>query len=173
MHVETWRDSYRGIFPDRTLEELSDIRLAAEWAATVTAKEAWPAVLVAVEPLPRPKGRKRHPSEPNERVLGFTCIGPVRDGEPDQGEIYTLYVEPAAQGRGIGRALAAAGLLALHARGHRKARVWVLTENPRAIAFYRRLGASPAAQQTFHVDGRRVSETALDWADVTTSPGAP
>ncbi len=66
-------------------------------------------------------------------------------GQPDHphdplGEVYVLGVDPPAQGRGLGRALALAGVHHLRARGLTTALLYVDSDNARAIALYTSLG---------------------------------
>ena len=56
------------------------------------------------------------------------------------GEVYVVAVDPAAQGRGLGRALTAAGLAHLAALGVREIVLYVESDNAAAIATYSRLG---------------------------------
>ena len=68
------------------------------------------------------------------------------------GEVYVLGVDPAAQGRGLGRALTLAGLRHLAGRldGRRGAEVmlYVESDNAAALNTYRKLGFTPAAVDT-------------------------
>lgn len=56
------------------------------------------------------------------------------------GEFYAVGVFPAAQGRGLGRGLVAAGLERLAARGIRESDLYVEAENTAAVALYRSVG---------------------------------
>jgi mycothiol synthase len=56
------------------------------------------------------------------------------------GEVYVVAVDPAAQGRGLGRALTAAGLAHLAELGVREIILYVESDNAPAIATYSRLG---------------------------------
>lgn len=66
-------------------------------------------------------------------VRGFSA------GDPRDGSIWALFIDPAWEGRGIGRALIARACASLAAAGHRTA---TLDTEPgtRAEAFYRRQG---------------------------------
>jgi mycothiol synthase len=59
---------------------------------------------------------------------------------PELGEVYVVGVDPEAQGRGLGRAVTAAGLAHLQARGVRRVILYVESDNAAAIATYSRLG---------------------------------
>jgi mycothiol synthase len=56
------------------------------------------------------------------------------------GEIYVLGVDPEAQGGGLGRGLALAGLRHMRDRGVDEAILYVDGNNPAAIRLYHRLG---------------------------------
>ena len=76
--------------------------------------------------------------------------GPVDDGPVDDGatghghdpigEVYVLGVDPAAQGRGLGRLLTLAGLERLRSLGLPQAMLYVESDNHAARATYRTLG---------------------------------
>jgi mycothiol synthase len=70
-------------------------------------------------------------------VVGY-CLAKLH--ENGDGEIYFLAVDPAVQGHGVGRALAAAACHHLRDRGARRAMLWVDGDNEAAIALYRNLG---------------------------------
>jgi mycothiol synthase len=59
---------------------------------------------------------------------------------PEHGEVYVVAVDPAAQGRGLGTAITAAGLTHLAALGVRRIILYVESDNEPAIATYSRLG---------------------------------
>lgn len=72
---------------------------------------------------------------------GFIVFGPSRDEDrPQDGELSTLYVDPPAQGAGLGGQLHAAAVDALRDAGCTDAVVWVYEENGHARGFYERLG---------------------------------
>jgi ribosomal protein S18 acetylase RimI-like enzyme len=86
-------------------------------------------------------------------VVGFASLGRSRDDEA-LGELYAIYVLPAAWGGGAGPALMAEGLERLRGSGFQEAVLWVLEDNPRARAFYQRSG--------WALDGQARAETFLD-----------
>lgn len=82
----------------------------------------------------------------DEDVTGFAFIGPERVGNRDAekvGELYSIYVLPAAWGRGVGQALMAEVLSLLRAEGFEEAILWVLEDNPRTRRFYELTGWQP------------------------------
>jgi GNAT superfamily N-acetyltransferase len=75
-------------------------------------------------------------------LAGFASVGASRDedAEPSTGEVYALYVDPPAQGAGVGAALLDDAVARLHDRGHRDATLWVFTANGHARGFYEARG---------------------------------
>jgi ribosomal protein S18 acetylase RimI-like enzyme len=85
--------------------------------------------------------------DPDAGAAGFATYGPYRvnghnDSEldPSIGEVLAIYVDPDRQGRGAGRALMDAAVAELRRDGVTEVRLWVLTENAAARAFYERYG---------------------------------
>ena len=79
----------------------------------------------------------------SDDLLGFhfTKVHAVSETVPEPlGEVYVVGVDPAAQGRGLGRAMTLAGLHHLADRGLRTTILYVEGDNAAAIATYRRLG---------------------------------
>lgn len=74
------------------------------------------------------------------RLVGY-CWTKLHDN--GDGEIYFLAVDPAAQGHGVGEALAAAAYAHLRHRGAVRAMLWVDGDNDAAVALYRRIGLGP------------------------------
>jgi mycothiol synthase len=78
-----------------------------------------------------------------EGLAGFdwTKVHPESATTPRLGEIYVIGVDPARQGRGLGRALVVAGLDHLaRARGCPRGLLYVAADNTAGIALYRALG---------------------------------
>jgi GNAT superfamily N-acetyltransferase len=68
----------------------------------------------------------------NGRVAGFAALS--------GGELQAIYVDPPAQGAGVGSALLRAAEDALRAAGHEEAFLWTFEANGLARAFYERHG---------------------------------
>jgi ribosomal protein S18 acetylase RimI-like enzyme len=80
-------------------------------------------------------------------VVGYTCVGPTPMTESTW-DLYWIAVDPAQQGRGIGRALYAAFVARMRTRGGRNIRIETSSKEDYAATggFYERLG--------FRIDGR-------------------
>lgn len=91
--------------------------------------------------------------EENGVVRGFVAYGPSRD-EDGHGmrEVYTLYVDPASWGKGIGSALMA------QVPPDQPVSLWVAERNARAREFYAQHGFAPdgARESGHHVPVMRL-----------------
>ncbi len=125
LQVRTWRRNYADIVDAQILEAIEPESRAARWATTLSAQDS--TTLVA---------------EVAGAVCGFASVGTSREEQApaDEGEILALYVDPPAQGAGVGTALLAAAEQALRERGHTSAVLRVMTENGLAQRFYARRG---------------------------------
>ncbi|MBF6179369.1 mycothiol synthase [Nocardia otitidiscaviarum] len=100
------------------------------------------------EPWFDPKGLfiAADPADP-DRILGFHWTKVHLDEDPRIGEVYVVAIDPAAQGRGLGRLLTLAGLRHLRERALPEVLLYTEADNTAAVHTYTRLGFTPA-----HVD---------------------
>src|SRR5437773_3737253 len=119
--VESWQTAYAHVFPAEFLAGLSVDERAA-----------------LAERLLAERSETLFVAEVEGRVVGFASGGPSRDDDPEAapGEVYAVYVEPGAWGRGAGRVLLERLEEALRGSGFDEATLWVLEANPRARRFY-------------------------------------
>lgn len=134
LYVDAWRTAYPGMVPDKVLIRMSKRDQAMQWAHAIAARPSTDAILIAE------LGRAG--------VIAFGSCGPARRTILEHaGEIYTLYVLPGFQDRGLGREL----LFRLFDRsidnGLTSALVWVLSANPSRY-FYEAMGARRVAERT-------------------------
>jgi GNAT superfamily N-acetyltransferase len=140
VHVDSWRAAYLGLVPSAVLDALSVERRRASWAnilgggGAIDGSRAWVATVGA-------------------RTVGFVSAGPSRDQDDagkNVGEVYAIYLEPAAWGHGLGSDLLEAAEDDLSLRGMKTVTLWVLEGNPRARRFYEIAG--------YTLDGKRAEE---------------
>jgi len=158
VHVETWQAAYAGLLPDSMLAGMSDVRQSAYWSRLLADPREARGVFVA--------------DDQEMGVVGFGSCGPVRDTpegldglETRVGEVYTLYVEPDFQNRGIGRRLLDALFRQLRADGCDAAILWMLADNPTRF-FYEGLGGERVGHRVDTMAGVDVEEQAYAWRDL-------
>jgi GNAT superfamily N-acetyltransferase len=147
IHATSWQSAYRGLLSDHFLDHLGPSCRLDFWESRLARVPPRWAVLV---------------SESRDHIVtGFVTIGPCRDDdrtEPENGELYAMYLMPECWGLGHGRLL----LLAAESRfleyQYRDAGLWVLRDNERARRFYERGGwAFDGARQRMVIGGDAVA----------------
>lgn len=126
VHVASWQSAYRGLLPDRLLNNLSVERSERRWIARLA--QAGNRILVL---------------ERDDQIKGFVIFGAGGGNGTDQdkvGEIYAIYLDPKVWGHGYGVTLCREALKVLSEQGFTSVTVWVLRGNSRAIKFYRKVG---------------------------------
>ncbi|MFD4644309.1 GNAT family N-acetyltransferase [Lentzea sp. NPDC058436] len=115
VHVQAWKDAYRGLVPDSVLDGRSVEDCTAMWERGISRGGVWVGLV-------------------DDQVAGFVAVGPSR--EPDaEFELYAIYVLASSYSTGLGYEMAKAALA-----GQKDVVLWVFEENPRARRFYERLG---------------------------------
>ena len=153
VHVETWRSCYVGLVPDSYLIGMSEEREAVIWRENIGRGRAGSVLVVEHE---------------GSGVVGFGSCGASRyRGMAYAGEIYTLYVLPDWQNRGLGRALVGGLFEELAADGLTSAFLWMLTGNPTRF-FYEALGGQVVAERQERFAGTSLDQTAYAWPDLVT-----
>ena len=84
-------------------------------------------------------------AEAEDGLLGFHW---TKQHDARHGEVYVVGVDPAAQGRGLGRSLTLAGLHHLTGLRVDEVLLYVESDNAPAVAVYSRLGFAHAAEDT-------------------------
>jgi ribosomal protein S18 acetylase RimI-like enzyme len=151
IRTDTWRETYRGLMPDRVLDALGydGARRRAGMAAMGPDRFA----LVA---------------EHDGYVVGFCLGGPARESDTAHpGEIYAIYVLPSHHGHGHGAALMRAGAREIMARGWRGMVIWVLRENQPSRDFYERMGGRYLADEQREIETVTVTESGYVWDDLS------
>ena len=119
--VQSWRETYRGIVPDRMLDDPGFLEDRERfWTAALT-DERYRFNRIAV-------------AERDGRLIGVGMSGPVDEADWAL-HLYVLYVLATDHGTGTGLALLDAVV-----EPRESVAVWVADPNPRAQAFYRKHG---------------------------------
>lgn len=127
LFLRCWRQSYAGVLPSRVLEAFDGPRATELWRRALVTPGRETRGLVAQD------GR---------RVTGVVRMGRDPD-EPTVGHVFSLYVDPDAQGAGTGARLLGAAEAWLRSDGLAQATLWVFEANERARGFYGHQGWLP------------------------------
>ena len=114
--------------PDDYLDSLTVDDRADQWTRVLTGDLDPPRAVFVSE-------------DEDGRVVGFVAVGGEMDAaDATRGEVYALNVDPDRWGRGVGRALLAAGCGHLRTVRFATAVLWVHRDNARACRFFRASG---------------------------------
>lgn len=129
VRVVTWQSTYLGLIPDFFLQNLNLEQSTVNWAKRLESSVQSGKTIVA---------------EIDGTIVGYIGIGVSRDLDAsDVGELYTIYVDPEHQGKGVGSALIREGIKFLKSISFNKATLWVFDGNERAIKYYETHGWNP------------------------------
>lgn len=152
LRVDSWRASYRGIVPDAYLDGMQIEDSSRIWTRVLSAASDAACTFVA---------------EADGELLGFAAGITLAQAKLGfDAELTALYVLPAAQRTGIGRALLLQVASTLAAAGAPDMLVWVLAQNRKARDFFEALGAQLLDEQGFNWDELDLMEVAYGWRDM-------
>lgn len=140
VHVESWRETYRGLFPDEILDDPTFIeRRERFWTRALTddCPGANTRIAVAVS---------------NDEIVGVAMTSaPVDDDATCDQYLWVLYTYASIHGQGAG-----SDLLAAVVDFDTPAALWVADPNPRAQVFYARYGFEPDGTSKFEEGVREI-----------------
>ena len=149
VYIDSWHDTYPGVLPSALLRAMTPRGQTARWLAAIKAQSR-ETVLVA--------------ETQQYGIVGMASMGPSRDLNLGfDGEVYTLYVDPAFYGMGVGRALLKGGFRCLRADGLSSCVIWAHALN-NARFFYEAMGGRLIAERTTRLMGEACPETAFGWS---------
>jgi ribosomal protein S18 acetylase RimI-like enzyme len=148
VYIDSWHDTYPGVLPSALLRAMTPRGQTARWLAAI-----------------RAQGREKVLVSDSRQygIVGMASLGPARDDELGfDGEIYTLYVDPAFFGMGVGRALLKGAFASLRSDGMSSCVIWAHARN-HARFFYEAMGGRLIAERTARLMGEACPETAFGW----------
>ena len=158
VYIESWHDTYPGVLPIPLLRAMTPKGQTARWQASIRT-QGREMVLVA--------------ENSSHGIVGMASMGHARDdGLGFDGEIYTLYVDPAFYGRGVGRALLKGAFSVLRKNGMSSCLIWAHARN-HARFFYEAMGGRLIAERTAKLMGEAVPEAAYGWKTLALAERSP
>ncbi len=123
---QTWKKSYKGILPDKVLQQQNAEKRRQTLIEEIKADNK--VVFVA---------------EQNGKIVGMVSGGPIRQViEEYDGELYAMYVSPEYQNQGIGKKLFVTFKDWVYAHGFKSFVLWTLKDNKPTRLFYESQGGS-------------------------------
>jgi GNAT superfamily N-acetyltransferase len=151
IHVDSWRDAYRGVIPDAAIDARTVEGATAMWLAN----------------LAKCPGNLTVAKEQDGQIAGFSCAGPVTDAErsgPYEFEVYALHVRPDIRRNGVGAALLRDALRrARDDLAMRSMIVWTLEGLHLSRRFYEREGGTVVKQGHLSIGDVALPEFAYGW----------
>ena len=138
VHVETWRETYRGLMSDAVLDDPALLDWREGFWDTALKHPRYEQNTVAV-------------ASHEDTIIGIAMSGPAPNGAHEPTQLYVLYVYAAFHGSGVGTALLASVI-----EPTTPAALWVADPNPRAQAFYRKNGFVPDGSVKIEDDLREI-----------------
>jgi ribosomal protein S18 acetylase RimI-like enzyme len=152
VHVQAWRETYRGLVPDSVLAGLSVEGRVRAWSDMIGAGDAAPAVFVA---------------EQDGTIVGFASARLMHDPLlATDGEVTSIYLLDVCKRRGIGRLLFRQIVAWLRERDCTSLGLWVLDTNEVARAFYAALGGRTGPRKSGVRKDVTLHEIAYVWDNI-------
>lgn len=151
VHVDAWRAAYAGLIADKVLQNLSYEKGAEQWQKVLSG----------------PGAAHVHVAEDETgSIVGFAFGGEAREAPaPYTGELYAIYILPAFQRRGLGRALVHETARTLLKAGIDSMITWTLAADP-AKGFYEALGGTVVDRKWMQVAGGEHEVVEYGWPDL-------
>ena len=134
IHVRSWQHAYRDLLPEDQLESLSVAEREQQWTRHLDPGNSTETVVI----------------EEDGDIVGFASWGIIPDSQPVTAMLFSMYLDPAAMGKGYGSALMQAVEVDMIAAGALIGTLHVLRDNTPTRAFYERHGwqVVPDSEQT-------------------------
>ena len=150
IYIDSWQDTYAGVISHTLLAAMSQKSHTARWLSAIKSAERNSCAVLVAEDI-------------HHGIVGLCSLGIARDGAIGfEGEVYTLYVDPAFLGRGAGRALLSGAFDTFKARRMRSCLIWAHARN-NACFFYEAMGGRRVATRTTRLMGELTPEIGFGW----------
>lgn len=150
VHADSWKTTYKGIFPDEILENITYEQREKQWKNIFQQEDNYQFRFVA--------------ETFDGTIIGFIDGGVERSGAYNcDGELYAIYILQTYQGMKIGQKLFQALLSECRINDMQSLLVWVVTNNP-SKKFYEKF--NPEKIDTKFLERVQVEETAYCWRDI-------
>lgn len=150
VHADSWKTTYKGIFPDEILENITYEQREKQWE-NIFQQEGNHQFRFVAETL-------------DGTIIGFIDGGMERTGVYNcDGELYAIYILQTYQGMKIGQKLFQALLLECKKHDIQSLLVWVVTNNS-SKKFYEKF--NPEKIDTKFLERVQVEEIAYCWRDI-------
>ncbi len=169
LHAASWRLAYRGMLPDRYLDEEIFEDRSQFWAERFQAPAPERRLILKAISLRTPPQDSRatwpdRPQSPPSTLDGFACV--LLDVDPRWGaRLDNLHVRPQLRGTGVGYALfSAAREWIARVAPEQSMHLYVVEANHNALRFYDRQGGTVVEHTVRHVArGLTVPELRYHW----------
>ena len=150
VHVLAWQGSFQGVVPQAFLDRMSAVQRAEAFSQGFSA----------------PSYRMYVAETADRNILGFADFGEPRgEIEGYDGELYSIYVLPEFQRRGIGQRLVELGVQFFLTNDRRSMYLLTLEASPYR-RFYDKLGGYVVRQKQIHIDGLAYTELIYGWPEI-------
>ena len=147
VHVQSWRESFKGIVPQSFLDKMSMQDRTRAFRTRFTDDDY----------------RMFIAETPKNGVIGFADFGKARDtGRSYQAELYAIYLLRDFQRQGIGRKLFTLGVESLVADGMNSMYVLTLETSPYK-SFYENMGGRVVDRGAIDIGGVKYAELIYGW----------
>ncbi|WP_389362417.1 GNAT family N-acetyltransferase [Cytobacillus spartinae] len=151
VHVQSWRETYKGIINQDYLDSLDEDKRYHMWKESLETNGDQP--LFVAE------------NDAGE-IIGFASFGKERTKKFEiDGELYAIYILAEFKGKKVGTKLFLAGVQELLRQDIKSLLVWVISNNP-SKRFYESFNPIKVKEEEFRIAGEELIEVAYSWNDL-------
>ncbi|WP_106498125.1 GNAT family N-acetyltransferase [Lentibacillus sp. Marseille-P4043] len=151
IHVRSWKNTYTDLVDEKDLSNITYENRKTLWETVLRMQKKEQCTFVISNDVD---------------VIGFVSGGPERTKRFQyDSEIYTIYLLPGYQRKGLGAKLLRVFAEEMKEHGYESLLVWVLTQNP-SSRFYERYRAKPVGEEETTIGEGTYQETAYGWESI-------